>query len=565
MQAAPDLIRVLEDRRTASPDRRAVVWVEPGTEPRTLTYAELFDRAITVAAHLQNRPRDDGLVVLLYPPGIEFVVGFWGTILAGMIAVPANLPDTARSGRGLSRLRSILDDTRARLVLSNRETAAELRALELCNGLDVIATDDLTAFGDTWTRPAVDGGTLAYLQYTSGSTSAAKGVMVTHGNIVMQSQFLASCSAFSSESVSVTWVPPYHDQGLVSGLCEPVVHGHLSVLMSPQAFAVRPVAWLRAISEFRGTHSGGPNFGYDLCVRKVSEADRTKLDLSSWQVAYNGAEPVRPATLERFARTFAPAGFSPRAFQATYGLAEATLRLAGSPVGEGVTIAELDADELAHGRAVPARDDRKRVAMCGHGPLERVARVIKIVDDAGRECAPGQLGEIWAAGPDVAGGYWRRAPGSERAFHGDLGDGREYVRTGDLGFAYEGELYIAGRLKDLIIVRGRNIYPQDIEAIVEQAHRAIRPGCVAAFAFERDGEEQVGIVAEVRDDHEADADAAVAAIRKAVIDEDGVLPAGIVLVRPRTIAKTSSGKIMRSSCRSAYLDGGLDHIARWPT
>ena len=565
MDATPDLIRVLEDRRAAAPDRQAVVWVEPGSEPRTLTYAELLERATSVAAHLQARPRADGLVVLLYPPGIEFVVGFWGTILAGMIAVPANLPDTARSGRGLTRLRSILDDTRAGLVLSSGETAAELRALELCNGLDIIATDDLTSFGDTWKRPAIDASDLAYLQYTSGSTSSAKGVMVTHGNIVMQSQFLAACSGFSSESVSVTWVPPYHDQGLVSGICEPVVHGHLSVLMSPQAFAVRPGAWLRAISDYRGTHSGGPNFAYDLCVRKVSEADRAKLDLSSWQVAYNGAEPVRAATLERFARTFAPAGFSPHAFQATYGLAEATLRLAGSPLGQGVTIAELDADELARGFAKPAREGHKRVALCGHGPLERVARVIKIVDAVGSECVPGQLGEIWAAGPDVAGGYWRRAPGTERAFHGDLGDGRAYVRTGDLGFAYEGELFIAGRLKDLIIVRGRNIYPQDLEAIVEQAHRAVRPGCVAAFAIERDGDEQVGIVAEVRDDHEAEAAAAVAAIRKAVIDEDGVLPAGIVLVRPRTIAKTSSGKIMRGTCRSAYLDGSLEHIARWPT
>ncbi|HEY5935070.1 MAG TPA: fatty acyl-AMP ligase [Kofleriaceae bacterium] len=557
-----DLIQMLEDRRGATPDRRAFHWVEPGGEPRALTYAELFDRAISVAAHLQARPRADGLVVLLYPPGLEFVVGFWGTILAGMIAVPANLPDTARSGRGLSRLRSILDDTSAGLVLSSRETAAELRTLELCNALDVIATDDLTSFGDVWKRPAVDASDLAYLQYTSGSTSAAKGVMVTHGNIIAQAHFLAACSGFSADSVSVTWVPPYHDQGLVSGICEPVVHGHLSVLMSPQAFAVRPATWLRAISDHRGTHSGGPNFAYDLCVRKVSEAEREPLDLSSWQVAYNGAEPVRPATLERFARTFGPSGFAPRAFQATYGLAEATMRVAGSPLAREVTVTQLDADELARGQAMPAREGHKSVALCGHGPPEYAERVVKIVGEPGRECATGQLGEIWAAGPDVAGGYWRRD--SEPGFHGDLGDGRTYVRTGDLGFVHDGELYIAGRLKDLIIVRGRNIYPQDIELIVEQAHPAIRPGCVAAFAVERDGEEHLVIVAEVRDDHQDDAGAAVTAIRKAVTDEEGVRPGGVVLVRPRSIAKTSSGKIQRGACRDAYVSGGLEHIARWP-
>jgi len=561
MQAIDDLIAALEARCTASPEREAFAWIDPG-RARALSYAQLLERARSVAAHLQARTPDDGVVVLLYPPGLEFVVGFWATVLAGRIAAPANVPDIARSGRGLSRLRSIVDDTRARVVLTSSPAVAELRELEPCRGLDVIATDEL-AQADGWRRPDTTADTIAYLQYTSGSTSLAKGVVVTHGNIVAQAAFLATCSGFTADSVSVTWVPPYHDQGLVSGICEPVVHGHRSLLMSPQTFATRPGGWLRAISEHRATHSGGPNFAYDLCVRKVGEAERAGLDLSSWRVAYNGAEPVRPATLERFARAFAPSGFSPLAFQATYGLAEATMRVAGSEMGRGVMVVELAADQLARGVAVPAHTGEKSVALCGHGPVQRPGRTVAIVDAGGAECPPGQLGEIWAAGPDVASGYWRRAPGSDHAFHGELA-GRRYVRTGDLGFVHAGELYIAGRLKDLIIVRGRNIYPQDLELVTETAHAAVRPGCVAAFAVDRDGEEHVVIVAELADGKHGDAAMAAAAIRKAIAEEEGVVPGAIVLVEARTIAKTSSGKIQRSACRAAYQDGTLQQVLTWP-
>ncbi|MES1244335.1 MAG: amino acid adenylation domain-containing protein, partial [Acidobacteriota bacterium] len=496
-----------------------------------------------------------------YPPGLDFVAAFFGCLYAGAVAVPAYPP---RSARGQPRLRSIAADCGASAVLTtstvaSRESLVE-RVPEL-SGARWLATDDLDESTGSWQEPHLTGTDPAFLQYTSGSTAEPKGVVVTHGNLVHNEEVIRRSFGQSESSVVVGWLPLYHDMGLIGNVLQPLWCGGEAILMSPLAFLQRPRRWLEAISRYRATTSGGPNFSYDLCLRKIKEADRQGLDLSSWRVAFSGAEPVRSATMERFAEAFAPYGFRREAFYPCYGLAEATLFVTGGDPGEPFHARPLDPEALAENRVSVDPEGRELVS-CGRPAADPAQRLL-IVDPSdlamGAVCPPDRIGEVWISGPGVAAGYWNRPEETARSFGARLADGDgPFLRTGDLGFVMDGELFVAGRLKDLIILRGRNLYPQDVELTAERSHPALRPGCGAAFGVERDGEERLVVVQEVESAEGLEAMAG--AIRQAVAEEHEAAVDDVVLVRRNTVPKTSSGKIQRRACRALYLSGSLSPL-----
>ncbi|WP_437970202.1 amino acid adenylation domain-containing protein [Sorangium sp. So ce260] len=531
------------------------------------TYRDLHDRAMGIAASLQAAGGAGERALLLYAPGLDFIAAFMGCVYAGVIAVPTYPPNPAQMERTLPRLRAIARDAGARFVLSTAMIASlsdafRQQAPEL-GGLRWIATDALEpGAASAWRAPAISGETLAFLQYTSGSTGHPKGVMVSHANVIANERAILAGFEHDAGSSGVGWLPLFHDMGLIGKVLQPIFVGFPCTLMSPLAFLERPMRWLEAISRFRATTSGGPNFAYDLCARKATPAALAALDLRSWTVAFNGAEPIRAETLDRFAATFAPCGFRREAFYPCYGLAEATLFVSGGLRAAPPACVSVDAGALARGVSleVDAASAGARRLVSSGAPRARVAVVSP---EGGARLADGQIGEIWVAGPSVAGGYWGRAEETARTFGARLpGDGETpYLRTGDLGFLSGGELFVTGRIKDLIVIRGRNLYPDDIERTVEAAHPRVRPGCCAAFSIEVGGEERLGIAAELdtRSGGEPPPDA-VEAVRSAVAREHDVQPHAVLLLRPRSIPKTSSGKIQRHACAQGFRDGTLETL-----
>ncbi|HEX6864808.1 MAG TPA: fatty acyl-AMP ligase, partial [Thermoanaerobaculia bacterium] len=512
MRTDSNLVDVLRRRASTHPDRMAYRFLDDGEEEGgSLTYAELDRRARALAAFLQREGGAGERALLLYPPGLDFVVAFLGCLYAGTVAVPAYPP---RSNRPDSRLQAIARDARPRFALTIpalRDRAGVFLAKnpELA-GVRWVATEEIDlSLADSWERgPELNEEGVAFLQYTSGSTATPKGVVVRHGNLVHNEEMIRRAFGQSEESVIVGWLPLYHDMGLIGNVLQPLYVGGTCVLMAPVAFLQRPSRWLKAISRYRATGSGGPNFAYELCVRKVGPEEREGLDLSCWEVAYNGAEPVRADTLERFAESFAPQGFRRDAFYPCYGLAEATLFVTGAERGSFPEVRQVDAEALERNRAEEARDGApsRSLVSCGSAWLDQK---IEIVDpETCRPLPEGQVGEVWISGPSVAGGYWNRPEESARTFGARLGESdREgspetFLRTGDLGFLSGGALYLTGRAKDLIILRGRNLYPQDLELTAERSHGDLRPGCGAAFAVEVEGEERLVLVQEVERDAE---------------------------------------------------------------
>ena len=552
-----------------------------GEDAAHLTYAGLDLRARAIAAALQRLGAGGQRALLLYPPGLEFVAAFFGCLYAGVVAVPAYPP---RSARTLPRLLEIARDARPAIALTTNELQAMIGGMAAqvpdLSALRLIATNAVPLDqAESWTDPGASDSTMAFLQYTSGSTAAPKGVMVTHGNLLHNEEMIRQAFGQTAESVIVGWLPLYHDMGLIGNVMQPLYLGARCVLMSPIAFLQSPKRWLAAISRYRATTSGGPNFAYDLCVRKISPADRADLDLASWDTAFNGAEPVRAETMERFAEAFGGCGFQASAFFPCYGLAEATLFVSGG-AGEGKVrgaprVAAFDRILLEAGEArpLPASDPASRTLVsCGSAWL---GQELAIVDPATMtRCGAGKVGEVWVRGPSVAQGYWHRPVETAETFDGRLSrdaegpaaaekDQAPFLRTGDLGFLDGGELFVAGRLKDLIIIRGRNLYPQDIELTVERSHPSLRPGCGAAFSIELGQEERLVVVHEherTADDSPLDpasVEAIAEAVRRAVAEQHEAQVHQVVLVRSGTIPKTSSGKIQRRACRAALLGGRL--------
>jgi amino acid adenylation domain-containing protein len=565
------LVEVLRWRATNQSDHQGYTFLVDGeTEEVHLTYTELDCRARAIGTELQRLHISGERALLLYPPGLEYIAAFFGCLYAGVVAVPAYPPDPARLDRTLPRLQAIVDDARPAVALTTSQIlplaellAAQAPSLQAVHWIatDTIASDQAAA----WHAPLIDQDTLAFIQYTSGSTAAPKGVVLTHGNLLHNSALIHQGFKHTSASQGVIWLPPYHDMGLIGGIIQPLYGGFPVTLMSPIAFLQKPLRWLQAISRTRATTSGGPNFAYDLCVRKITPQQQAGLDLSSWTVAFNGAEPIRQATLERFAATFAPCGFRSTAFYPCYGLAEATLIVTGGDAAAPAVARTLQGPMLERNQAVAAdtaQPNSRTLVGCGQS---LPAHTIVIVDPHTlSRCAPDQIGEIWVAGPSVAQGYWGRPDETAHTFAARLAqsDDGPFLRTGDLGFMQDAELFVTGRLKDLIIIRGRNHYPQDIELTVEQSHPALRPGCSAVFMIDGADEERLVVVCEIdQPSQPADAEAIAQVIRRAVAEQHDLQVYAVALLKSRQLPKTSSGKIQRYACREAFLADRLEPIA----
>jgi amino acid adenylation domain-containing protein len=555
------LASLLRGRAGERPGKVAFTFLADGeAEGERLTYGELDRRARTIAAALRASLAPGDRALLLYPPGLEFIAAFFGCLYAGVIAVPAYPPRL--NDRSQERLRAVARDAEPRAALTTASILTAAAALPIPELAAVcwIATDSLEA--SMLELPEPDPESIAFLQYTSGSTSTPKGVMVSHANLLHNEGMIGEAFRQDEDTVVVGWLPLYHDMGLIGNVLQPLWAGGTCVLMAPVAFLQKPLRWLEAIHRYRGTTSGGPNFAYELCVRRIAEEQRAGLDLSSWRVAYNGAEPVRAETLERFAVAFAPQGFRPEAFFPCYGLAEATLFVSGGEAGTVPPVAHLDAAALEAHEARPSEsEEARRLVSCGHAWAGQ--RIVVADPETGSDLAAGRIGEIWIAGPSVARGYWRNPEATERDFAARLESGEgPFLRTGDLGFLRDGELYVAGRLKDLIIIRGRNHYPQDLELTAERSHPDLRPGSGAAFSVEVSGEERLVLVQEVERRRRDEFEEVAEAVRGAVAREHEVQVHEVVLVRVGTVPKTSSGKIQRSACRALYLAGELAVVGR---
>lgn len=572
--SADSLVALLRQRATAQGDELAYILVVDDATEVPISYAELDREARAVAARLQQLGATGERALLLYQPGREYIVGFLGCLYAGVVAVPAYPPNPARLGRTLPRLQAIAANAGARFALT---TAAILHVASMVfevapdlGALTWIATDagNLPA-ADAWQPTTVGPDTLAFLQYTSGSTGIPKGVMLTHGNLLANMAMIKGAFLLKPTDLGVSWLPPYHDMGLIGGILEPLYVGLPFVLLSPMDFLQRPIRWLRTITRHRATVSGGPNFAYELCARKVTTAQLAELDLSSWRLAFNGAEPVRAAVLDNFNDKFSACGFRPAASYPCYGLAEATLFVSGSDPLALPVRRTLSARALETNRVVTAELDAADALTLVSSGRPPAGLELAVVDPASSvRCTPSTIGEIWLAGPNVAQGYWGRPVETAELFQARIAgepDG-EYLRTGDLGFMHDGELYVTGRLKDLIIVDGRNHYPQDIEQTVEQSHPGLRPGCSAAFAIERDGQERLVVVAEIErsawsalvNGGPAALQALRATVRQSVAEGHDLRLHDLALIKSSSIPKTSSGKIQRHACKAAYLDGSLE-------
>ncbi|WP_394829006.1 condensation domain-containing protein [Pendulispora albinea] len=543
------LTELLLTRASQQPHDGAYTFLTDGEEAEErLTYGELGRRARAIAGMLQRAGARGEPVLLLFAPGLDYVAAFLGCVCAGAIAVPAYPPDPSRLARTLPRLTALVADARARFALTTgliRGLFEAMASAELLPVTWLTVEDAGEAEREAWRDPGAGPDDVAFLQYTSGSTGNPRGVILSHQNLLHNSTAIQRCFESNTESRGVIWLPPYHDMGLIGGVLQPLYGGFPVVLMSPLAFLTRPLRWLRAIARHRGTISGGPNFAYDLCVRKSTPEERAALDLRSWELAFNGAEPIHPETLERFAAAFEPSGFRREAFYPCYGLAEGTLIASGGRKGAGAVVRE---------------DGKSRLVGCGESIAGQELRVVdpeRLVPVAG-----GEVGEIWLRGPSVARGYWRRDEETHASFGAVLPDDpRPYLRTGDLGFMADGELFVNGRIKDLVILRGRNLYPQDIERTAVACHPALRPGCAAAFSVAGDGEEQLVVVLEADPAKATDPAAILDRVRRQIAEQHEVQARAIVLLAPGAVPKTSSGKVQRRACRAQYLDGDFAALA----
>ncbi|MGF1521109.1 MAG: AMP-binding protein [Leptolyngbyaceae cyanobacterium] len=564
------LVDLLRLRATHQSGQVAYQFLPDGeVETDTLTYKELDQAARAVATLLQGLACKGMPVLLLYPPGLDYIAAFLGCIYAGAIAVPAYPP---RPNRSLERLQVMLQDAGAQVALTDSTVLKGLeRRFVDCpplKALHWLATDMLDmALADGWVNPAVTADTLAFLQYTSGSTGTPKGVKVSHGNLIHNSAQICRFFGHSAASVGGSWLPPYHDMGLVGSILQPLYVGMPLVMMPPVAFLQKPLRWLQMISHYRVTTTGGPNFAYDLCVQKTTPEQRATLDLSCWQVAFSGAEPVRQATLERFAEAFAPADFRPSAFYPCYGMAETTLIVTGGDYQAYPRSLAVDEQALQNNRVVLNSDSEAGQAIVSCGQPSPDQGLLIVEPETRVPCSETEVGEIWvAASGSVTQGYWQRFEQTEITFHAYTADEQgPFLRTGDLGFMQDGELFVTGRRKELIIIRGRNYYPKDIETTVETVHEALRSGAGAAFSITIKGQERLVVVQEVERTslRNLAGDEIMAAVRRAIATQHDLQLYGLQLIKTGSIPKTSSGKIQRFQCRTSYFNNELAAVYSW--
>jgi acyl-CoA synthetase (AMP-forming)/AMP-acid ligase II len=554
------LVDVLRRRAANDSEQGGYTFLPRERSEQRLTYAQLDRRAREIAGLLRASSAPGDRVLLVLPPDLEYLAAFFGCLYSGRIAVPTYPP---RAHRPNPWLEAIAQDTGATVALSNAVVLGRMgEQLSTSPGLGCMRWEDLDAPLDAALEgctPNVRPDQIAFVQYTSGSTGEPKGVVVRHANLMHNEQAIAEALGHTGATVGVGWLPLFHDMGLIGTALQALYLGSRCILLPAGAFAQSPFRWLQAISTYRANTSGGPNFAYDLCVRKVSVEQRAQLDLSCWTVAVSGGEPVRPETMRRFAAVFGECGFQARSFRPCYGLAEATLLVAAAREAPCPTVRYLDTAALEQHRVVAAPDgalESRPVVGCGAAVS---GQEVAIVDPSTGTRRSAEVGEIWVQGASVAAGYWNRPRESASTFAAYLPDGSgPYLRTGDLGF-FDDELFVTGRLKDVIIVRGRNLYAHDIEATVSAAHPALRDGAGAAFAVEVADEERLVVVHEARreDVRALDPASVTIAVRQAVVEQYEVEVEAIVLLEPGSIPKTSSGKVKRQACRLDFLAGRL--------
>ncbi|VEP17434.1 Acyl-CoA synthetase (AMP-forming)/AMP-acid ligase II [Hyella patelloides LEGE 07179] len=578
---ANTLVDVLRQRAALQPDKVAYTFLVDGeSEKINLTYLQLEQKAQAIATYIQSLCQPQARVLLLYPPGLGFIEAFFGCLYGGAIAIPAYPP---RPNRSIDRIQSIIKSAEPALALTTNSIITNLqkkadRIPEL-KTLRWLATDNLELkYAQKWQETAIYQDDLAFLQYTSGSTAEPKGVKISHHNLLHNLEAIHSCFQHHSQSQGVIWLPPYHDMGLIGGILQPLYGDFPVTLMSPLMFLQNPLRWLKAISHYKATTSGGPNFAYDLCVQKFKPESFTDLDLSSWDVAFNGAEPINYETIEKFTKTFAPYGFRESAFYPCYGMAEATLIISGGvkqskPLTKIVDSKQLEQNKIAISET--ETPNTRILVSCGHSLPDQTVTIIN--SDTMQPCKPGEIGEIWVSGSSIAHGYWNQPQATEKTFKAQIKnrESAHFLRTGDLGFIQQGELFVTGRLKDLIIIKGRNHYPQDIERTVEASSDFIRPGGTASFVVDGTGEEKLVILSEIERrywDRRNKSQSNKAStnnlekpdlkqlIRRQIAQNHDLQTHRILLLKPGSIPKTSSGKIQRHVCRNSFLSGDFQSL-----
>jgi len=567
-----DLISILNQRASQTPNQLAYIFLKNReNQEQNITYQQLSQNSKNIAIKLQSLIPKGSRALLLYPQGLEFINTFLGCLSAGIIAVPAYPP---KRNQKMSRLAAIIKDAQPQIILTTSSMLESIKEkltdIVDSSALQWLATDSLNNDEEelSYIFPNISSDSLAFLQYTSGSTGTPKGVMISHGNIVHNSASIQKAFELTEKSVSVTWLPSFHDMGLIDGIIQPLYTGFLGVILPPESFLQRPIFWLQAITKYRATHSGGPNLGYELCVEKIAPEQQKNLDLSSWVSAYSGAEPIRRRTLENFITKFQSSGFQSQYFYPCYGMAEATLMITGGNIEDEPVYLNVQSELLENKIVLKAdveRDNYQQMVGCGHAWLDTEVRIVD--PETCTQCADNQVGEIWVSGSSIAQGYWHQPEKTTETFQAklvDMGE-RNFLRTGDLGFIQNGELFITGRIKDVIIIWGRNHYPQDIEYSVQQSHKALSLDCGAAFTVEVNNQEKLVIVQEVERTYlrKLAVDEIVSAIRETVALNHGLQVYAILLIKPASIPKTSSGKIQRHACRQGFLKETLAVVGQW--
>ncbi|QDF04739.1 AMP-binding protein [Myxococcus xanthus] len=567
------LQELLSHRARTQPDREVFSFLGGrGEKVATLTYGALHQRATAIAAALRPGLKPGDTALLLYPSGLEFIAGFFGVLQAGGIPVPLCPP---RGKSDVRRVATTRANAKAQVVLTSNELLPLLRpmsGLPDWSTVQWVASDALPATAPDASLgepPPARSSDTAYLQYTSGSTAAPKGVMITHRNALFNATDIQQSLGLTEDGLVVSWLPMFHDFGMVFTLFAVLTSGARAVLLAPETFIKDPLTWLRALSEHRATHTGSPNFGYQRCVTHVAPEHRKDLDLSALRCAVSGSEPIRYETLRAFADAYKGVGFSYDVFDCGFGLAESTLRVT---TGQRSRVLALHRDELERGAVTPVEETSphcRQLVSCGktsHGERPHEMR-LEIVDPRTRQPSPpGKVGHVWVAGPSVSPGYYENPEATRATFHNELagGDGTKFLDTGDLGFLDHGELFITGRAKELIIIRGENHYPQDIESTAVTAMPRLRDDSTVAISAERETENSIVLLAEAPDDAGAeDVTELAAPVARAISESHGLTLSRFVLVAKRSLPRTTSGKLQRLQSKEAWLRGDLSVLATW--
>ena len=570
------IVAILQQKAIAKPDATAYIFLEDGENKEVkLTYRELEDRVKAIASRLQSSVKIGSRALLVYPynDSLDFITAFFGCLYAGVVAVPCHPPMNRLT---TAEVQTRLVDAEAAIVLSNTDLLPQLKK-QLAQGnnstLQWLDTTKITTSVNNCSVPAIEPNSLAFLQYTSGSTGEPKGVMITHRCLLQNQEMLRLAFGHDENSIGMGWLPLFHDMGLIGNVIQTVYLGACCVMMSPVSFVQKPIRWLQAISKYRATTSGAPNFAYDLLCDRVNDTQLQQMNLSNWKLAFCGAEPVKEATINRFSDKFAPCGFKKAAFYPCYGMAEATLMITGGDYRQPPTIKYVDKIALEENKLVTKKNQKGIITIVSAGYpwldgeiaiVQRLAEGEIANPQTLTECASNEIGEIWYSSSSIGGGYWRKPEATQKTFQASLNN-KQYLRTGDLGFLSDGELYITGRLNDVLVFWGLNHYPQQIERTVEESHIALKPNCGAAISVTVAGTERLVIIHEIERSHRRSfvLEDVVESIRWAIFQQHFIDVYSIVLLKPGSLPKTSSGKVQRNATKTKYLEQSLSVMAQW--